>query len=300
MNKSSLSLLGEHGIDHGMESGRFNKLGADFGPGFNEYWWNEMCRFEKRMACQFPEFAKDFIPGDTPYYKSFTIWPQESLPLHALIGSIQDYLKIEQPDASAVIASPLGLKLASGRIVVTGAGIWIEQDLAFWLSEKIQPSSAPNVIHLRRDHNAKDIRSALPWLNDVGAIRLGSGQFWSRVYSNSGFVPVAEGGVPELQIFEMGHEIIRHLSDRYSTMTETGRWDIYISSSLGSHRVIKLECPRSGCDREFVEGVSRVVSGIDETWAVRIMVFEDLLEDDSYCGSLIVKPGNRYVLEAGA
>jgi hypothetical protein len=299
MNKSVMSLLGEHGIDHGLEFGRFNTSGKDYGEGFNEYWWREMRRFEKHMAAQHPEFASSFIPGDTPYYKSFTIWPNEALPVDALVSSIQEYLNREQPDASAVIAAPCGFKLASGRIVVTNSRIWIEQDLAYWLGEKIQRVLISSPVEFPLDPIRRDVRDALPWLTDVRVVQLGAEKFWAKVYYNDGFVPVAERDIPKIQVFEMGHEIIKHLSDRYSVTAEDGSMDIFISSSLGSHRVIKLECTKNCCDEEFVEGVNRIVSGIDETWAVRIMVFEDLLQDDSYCGSLIVKPGDLYLLEAG-
>jgi hypothetical protein len=72
-----------------------------------------------------------------------------------------------------------------------------------------------------------------------------------------------------------------------------------ISGSLAKYRVIKIECALEAFTPDTVDLIKRRVRRIDGSWAVRFAVYEDLYDDDSYCGSVIITTTNETLIECG-
>lgn len=153
---------------------------------------------------------------------------------------------------------------------------------------------------LRSKVESVDVQQALPWVGELQGTRLEPMRFWEVVYSNRDLPLVGRTDREETKGYRLGNEIVSHLSTRYWILDENRSSEVYISGSLGKCRIIKVECARSVCDRNFVENVFRIVTGIDGTWAVRFAVFEDLITDNSYLGGIIVDQNGKFLIEGGA
>jgi len=281
-----------------MGHGRFCEPGSDADRDFNDYWWEETCKFETYVTRQ---FGSGLLPvsSDTPFYKEFCIWPQKGAPLDKACEACLDYLDANHPTACVELAGPLAYRIGTGRLVLTLNGIWLDQDLIFWFSEKsnLAGFALPGFNELRGNNERIDIESALPWLKSQKGKRVKSQEFWRMVYSNHGLSLVGKTGAEESERYSLGGEIVSHLSQRYWVLDENESCEVYISGSLGSHRVVKVECSRQVCDQNFVESVFRVVARIDGTWAVRFAVYEDLIADNAYLGGIIMTPQGEFMLE---
>lgn len=290
--------LSEFGIDYGLRQGRFNGVGAEMGGAFHDFWWKQTCHFEKHLIKQFPH-SPVFVSDHVPDYKSFGLWPNRESPLDEIYTASLQYLKAEQPQASVVFASPVGYPLGAGRIVANLCGVWVDQDFAWWFIEKGRRSTFDlfSLSNLRKKLEGIDLRNSLPWISDLAPTSVEPLKYWSRIYSNEGLLQIGKTERQKAKGFDLGYELIRRLSQRYCTYEEDELSDVYISSSMSSHRIIKVECNKKVFDRDFVEGIARVVSGFDGTWAIRFSVYEDLLMDDGYLGGVLVLPDGSFVRE---
>jgi hypothetical protein len=297
---NTFAFLSEFGTDYWLDRGRFNTLASKYVCDFNAYWWGETCRFEDRLRAK---FAGDtiLVSDHVPPSKSFSIWPKERPAIDRLCSACMEYLAQEHPDASIVIASPLGYPLGAGRLVLTTKGTWMDLDLARWFVEQTASLdlSVPEPSEFEKRLRRSDVRTALPWLTESSGRSVSSQEFWEITYTGGGLQRIEDSKIKRKDGYRLGSEIVGHLCDRYWILHEDESCEVYISHSLPKHRIIKVECTRDVCDSTFVAGVLRIISGIDETWAVRFSVFASLIEDDSYLGGLIVMPDGNFILEVG-
>lgn len=299
MRKLRYSLLSEFGIDYNLRRGRFCAIGDDSRGVFSDFWWKETCRFENYLISRFPGHSI-FVSDHIPAHRAFTIWPKENPPLDKLCESSVAYLETTQPDSCVVMAHPLGFKLGAGRIVFGPSGAWIDQDIAWWLIKECSKANIvlPGLADLLEKIGAVDVLETLPWLKESRVVRTDSQLFWEQVYSQRGLPRIGKADAEEVKGYRIGGEIVSRLSHRYWLLDENESCDVYISGSLPTHRIVKVECARKVCDRDFVEGLIRSVSGIDDTWAVRFSIFDDLTADNSYLGGIVSLPDHKIIVES--
>lgn len=301
MRKLRYLSLSEFGINHGSEEGRFNTQKNDSELDFNDYWWKEICRFEEFLIKEFPD-QQVFVSDHVPCCKSFCISPKENPPLDRLCEVSLVFLEQNHPDASVVVTYPLRSPMPAARIVMTLHCAWVDQDIVVWLLQESRAFGLhlPGLDELRAEVENVDTKQALPWTKDLAGTRLQSPEFWDVVYSNRDVPRIGKTEAEETEGYSLASEIVSRLSRRYWVLDENESCDVYTSHSLGKHRIIKVECARSVCDRNFVESVFRIVTGIDGTWAVRFAVYEDLIMDNSYLGGIIVGRDGRFLVEGEA
>jgi hypothetical protein len=298
MKRLTYSSISEFGVDYGLQKGRFNTVANDNVEAFSKYWWGEVCRFEKYLIEKFSA-ESIFVSDHVPDYKSFTVTPAGKLALDQLCEIALAYLEREHPDASLAVAHPFDSVMPSGSLILTVKEAWIEQDINFWVFEKsvINGAVLPGLNDLRNYAVAVDIRKALSWFNNIDATPLGPKEFWSLLYSGEGIGGMGRSEREETKAYSVGGQIVNTLSERYWVLEEDETCDVYISSSLPKHRIIKIECTRARCDQLFVQEILRIVRKIDKSWTVRFAIFEDLVLDNSYLGGIIVKPDNQFIIE---
>jgi hypothetical protein len=290
--------LSEFGIDSGLQQGRFNGIGAETGDAFNDFWWKQTCHFESHLNKQFPH-SSIFVSDHVPDYKSFGIWPERESPVDDIYTTSLRYLEVEQPQASVVFASPLGYPLGAGRIVTNLSGIWMDLDLVWWFIAKCQRSTFElfSLSNVKRKLEGVGLSNSLVWVGDLASTSVEPKKYWEQIYSNEGLLPIGKTERQKEKGFDLGYELIRRISQRCCVHDEDELSNVYISRSIASHRIIKVECNKRIFDRDFVEGIARLVAGFDETWALRFSVYEDFIVDDGYLGGLLILPGGKYVSE---
>lgn len=295
MNSASYHFLSEAGFDHGCEAGRFGRLPVAADGDFNQWWWDETCRFEDYLNRAFQPHEV-FVSDHVPLAKRFCIWPAERPPFDDLCQTCVRYLKAHHPDGAVVIASPFDSPMPSGGLVLTPGVIWVEQDVAWWIAHRTRQLQVefPGFEAAASQWLEVDLARRLPWLNRRIGKRLTPVGFWETVYSGDGFAVVGQDG------HDLGHYIRGRVTDspRIRELIHSG--DVFVAGQLGKHRITKIECSLACCLPELVESVFALVQGIDGSWAVRFSIFENLTVDNSYCGSLIVSLAGDYLIEGCA
>jgi hypothetical protein len=291
--------LSEHGVDQGFTSGKFNDIGEDYDKDddFNEMWWEEMCRFQDYMTGKLPKWSESFVPGGTPYYRSYLIQETcDPLPLEAICLESLDYLQKLDFRASIVIATPLRFPIASGSIILTNDGIWVEQDLLWWLYMKADASLIRflGLDNTKAASEAVRLSESLPWTTELVAHYLNPEKFWDNIHQKHGVLPVGTTDKEEMRGYKIAREILNRIRQKYMTELDEG---MAVSGSLGKNRTFKIECTREMCNRAFVEKIKDLTFGIDDTWVIRFMVFEQLCLDNSYLGALLIQRDGTYVIE---
>lgn len=294
MRHLNYHFLSEFGIDQGDDSGRFNSLAEGFEGSFNDYWWGEICRLDDYLNSTFRPH-EIFVSDHVPLAKLFVIWPEALPRFDDLCEACLDYLQTRHPDAAVIMAAPLGSPMPSGRMVLTTTDVWVEQDIAWWItnSAREQNISLPGFDQTSERLHGVNLERTLSWLADFDGERVNSEEFWRVIYSFRGLAPMTGDD----------HRLGRHIADRIlqscGKRKSAGPDPIHVSATLPNHRVIKIECALEACDRELVQRAVEVVHGIDDSWAVRFSTYEQLTLEDSYRGSLLVNRTGEFVIEAG-
>jgi hypothetical protein len=299
-SKLPWSSVSEFGVDYGFSHGRFNRLADEEEGDFNDYWWKEMCRFEEAMVKVFPDHKDCFGSGDTPYRREFVVWPEKDLPMTKLFESCLRYLSSLQPEASVCIASPLEFDLGCGRVALNTRQVWIDQDLVFWMLNTAT-SGLPNPTRekLFRNSHLVGLCNLHPWLNQLAPVSLDPTSFWKMVYGNQGQLTMESFIGGEAKAYRKHSEIVSKLCDKYGILDEKESCEVFLSHSSAGHRVVKVECTLKAFTPDLFEGALKIMRRVDESWALRFAVFENLIEEDCYCGGVMVLPSGEILAETG-
>jgi hypothetical protein len=288
-NEWHVEVYSEHGLDQRLKEGYFNAT-ASPSPDFVSYWVKVLRRLEELFSQNFPHAGVDLSYG-LDEGKTFAVGIEDESKAAEVLKFLIDYRNQNEPDA-AIIAEILHVPVPVARLVIGKSMIAIERDALSWYAGRLNALKLtfPPVLAVSHLPGA-NLKEIFFWLIDEKCIGLSTTEFWTRIYAGTGFPVIGD------EDHETASAIALALTEYGLDAREIDWNDWYVSPRLLRHGLLKIEVSQHAFDALMLRGVMEILGKFRPDWAVRFMIFEDVLRPDSYLGGVISEAGGGLFVE---